>query len=1416
MKKVLIFVFIAIASFVLVACGETTTEATTVAPTTTEATTIEPTTTEAPTTVAPTTEAPTTEAPTTVAPTTEAPDTTAPVFFGVEDKILFFGEVFDAYSGVMAIDDVDGSLTGSINITGEVDMETQGEYVLTYSVSDEAGNITTVQRTITVYASKWIVPNSEFDTDVANSAENKNDPVDWGWHGNTGSMTAEISDGMAKIEILSVGTVSYGTQFYLLNRTVEQGNTYRISIKVKADDARPLQLVLENGIGGNRPIDMIIDMTTEWQEITFDYYHFDETIDANAKFGFFAGLVEGSEVLTTYYLDYVRVEEIDTPADTEAPELLGVGPVEVLIGTAFDPMAGVSFMENQDYNLTLDDVVVTGADLVDINTIGEYTVNYTLTDASGNVADVDRTVKVVSEIMTSSFTVVNGDFENDQLVPYPQPAMDGWGWHGSGSFYTYLNDGVASIDVYDTWRLFYGTQFYQQNRVLTEGQIYQITFMAKADEARLLQMNLESGSMSNVSAYFELTTEWQLFTFEYEHLSGTISNVKFAFFAGNIHGMSVPTTVYLDDIDIQVISELSLDTEAPQIWGIEDYVIVEGYDFDPLANAKVYDHVDKLLTLEDVVIVSNNVDKTLPGDYTVEYSLTDASGNEALYTRNVTVIAETSATDCRIEFIDGDFELQNTITDSDNNQGWTLKGNGGYDAAQFVDERGGKAVMVNVTNVGTIPHSVQFHQMNQPGFVSEAGSMYLFTFWAKAGAARDIAVQLQENGGWTVLSNETVSITEEWAEYQVILVNPYRSFDKVKIGFFFGLIDSANPDNSVATEIYIDDVNIELIGYNLDEVAPRIYAADATVAVGEAFNPLTGVKVGDNAKLPEVAISSTTVGLVTYDAINDEYTIDTSVAGTYTLTYTVTDIYGNETVYDRTLVITDGTETSDFAVINGDFEIVQETPYSQPAEDGWGWHGSGSFLTYIKEGLATIDVFDTWRLFYGTQFYQQNISLTQGQSYLISFRARADEARLLQMNLESSSFSNLYTYYELGTEWVTYTLEYTHTQASATNVKFAFFAGNIHGMSVPTTVYIDDVTITPIFERSADSEAPQIWGVEDYVLVQGNEFDPLATLKVYDHYDKTLTVDNVVIVSNNLDINTPGDYTIEYQLTDSSRNTATYTRTVTVVASGSGADCRIEFIDGDFELENPITDSDNNLGWTLKGNGGYDAATFVDDRSGKVVMINVTDVGTIPHSVQFHQMNQPGFVSEAGSMYLLTFWAKAGAARDIAVQLQENGGWTVLTNETVSITEDWAQYQVVLINPYRSFDRVKIGFFFGLIDSENPSNSVATQIYLDDVNIELIGYNLDEVAPRIFAEEAAIETNATFDPMTGVLYGDNAKLPDVVISSTTVGLVTYDSVNDVYTIDTSATGTYTLTYTVTDIYGNETVYDRTIVISDPS
>lgn len=77
-------------------------------------------------------------------------DEDGPVFSGVDNKIIQVGTPFNAYLGVRASDQTDGDLTNSIQVSGSVDIYTVGEYTLTYTVSDLAGNQTVATRVITV------------------------------------------------------------------------------------------------------------------------------------------------------------------------------------------------------------------------------------------------------------------------------------------------------------------------------------------------------------------------------------------------------------------------------------------------------------------------------------------------------------------------------------------------------------------------------------------------------------------------------------------------------------------------------------------------------------------------------------------------------------------------------------------------------------------------------------------------------------------------------------------------------------------------------------------------------------------------------------------------------------------------------------------------------------------------------------------------------------------------------------------------------------------------------------------------------------------------------------------------------------------------------------------------------------------
>ncbi|PKK97759.1 MAG: hypothetical protein CVV57_10685, partial [Tenericutes bacterium HGW-Tenericutes-2] len=1344
---------------------------------------------------------------------TEAPDDiTPPVLNGVTSYVVELGNIFNPLSGVSVTDDLDATLTvNDIIITGTVDVNTVGTYNLTYSVTDAGGNTTMLNRQVTVSdqppASTWVIPNGDFSVDVAPLTENRISD-NWGWHANTGSMSAQVTGGSAVIEIVSVGSVEYGIQFYLLNRVIEQGRTYEISFDAKALVARNMSVVLEAGVGGTRQFDHDYSLTTDWQTFTFTHYQINPTI-TNGKFAFFLGYFEGlGSAVTTVYIDNVVITPVSTTPDTEDPVITGVGDITIEQNEAFNPLLGVGVSDNKDGSLSISDIVITGADLVDTSVLGTYTVMYYLEDASGNSVTIERTITVVEPMGASTWVVVNGDFTKEQLVPYPQPAVDGWGWHGSGNFTVAITGGVAKIDVYDTWTLFYGVQFYLQNRELVQGHTYKITFMAKADDPRPIQMQMESGG-AKFAAIFDLTTDWVTYTYEYTHTTASFTNGKFGFFLGNINGLSVPTTVYLDNVTVERIASLSADETAPQIWGAMDYTLVQGTPFNPLEGLRVYDLYDKTLLPENIVLVSNNVDVNVPGAYTVVYELTDASMNKLTLTRNVVVILPENAATDNIVIIDGDFALESPITNLDTNVGWTLKAGGSpggtFDPATFVDG----AVKINVLTVGVVPHGIQFFQRNS--FMSPAGSLYKLTFSAKADVARDIRISFEETTNFTVLDYEIIALTTEWVTYEVLLLNRLQTHNDVKFGFFLGLIDSAAPERSAATAVYFDNVSLDLLGYATDALPPVISAPDVTVTTSAtAYNAMTGVRYGDSAKKPIVVISSLTEGLVTFDALTGLYNVDISTPGVYTLTYTVTDMYGNVTVQNRILTVLAEAAPSSLVVINGDFAIDQSAPAA--AGLGWGWHGSGVFNINITGGVAQIDVYDTWTLFYGVQFYILNRTMNQGETYLISFKAKADDPRPLQMNMESGG-AKFTAYFDLTTDWVTYTYEYTHTGTSFTNGKFAFFVGNIHGLSVPTTVYIDDVTSTRINAKSVDTEKPQILGAMDYILVEGNAFDPLLGLRAFDNADKSLLPEHIKLVSSNVDVNVPGVYQVVYELTDSSRNKLTLTRTVTVITQAEAAASNIVFIDGDFALETPITTADANLGWTLKG-GGTTAGTFEQSFVDGAVRINVLTVGSNPHSIQFFQRNS--FVSPAGSLYVLTFSAKADVARDIRVSFEETSNWSVLSYQIVELSTEWTTYEVVLINRLQTHPDVKFGFFLGLIDPLAPERSATTAVYFDNVSLELVGYAVDTTAPVISAPDAALTTSVTpYTALTGVKYGDSAKKPTVVVTSETVGLVTFDPVTGLYNVDISVAGVYTLTYTVTDMYGNVTTVDRVLTVTAP-
>lgn len=84
-------------------------------------------------------------------------DATPPVFNGVDDIAAKKGDTsFSTLSGISATDDHDGDVTSRIKVSGKFDINTLGDYPLTYMVKDAAGNETTANRTIHVTSGKVV------------------------------------------------------------------------------------------------------------------------------------------------------------------------------------------------------------------------------------------------------------------------------------------------------------------------------------------------------------------------------------------------------------------------------------------------------------------------------------------------------------------------------------------------------------------------------------------------------------------------------------------------------------------------------------------------------------------------------------------------------------------------------------------------------------------------------------------------------------------------------------------------------------------------------------------------------------------------------------------------------------------------------------------------------------------------------------------------------------------------------------------------------------------------------------------------------------------------------------------------------------------------------------------------------------
>jgi hypothetical protein len=175
-------------------------------------------------------------------------------------------------------------------------------------------------------------------------------------------------------------------------------------------------------------------------------------------------------------------------------------------------------------------------------------------------------------------------------------------------------------------------------------------------------------------------------------------------------------------------------------------------------------------------------------------------------------------------------------------------------------------------------------------------------------------------------------------------------------------------------------------------------------------------------------------------------TVNTAAAGTYTITYDVTDLAGNTAVrVSRSVIVT---AFDDGLLNNGAFSIVKGQ-----AGDAW----SGNAFNVINEGGTNFNFANVTAV--GNAFdvnLSQVLPLVLGNNYILTFEASSDRARTMiaGIGLSVDPFTNDTKSVNLTTAKQTFTLNLSAAAFGGTNSRVIFDMGAALG-----TVVIDNVKL---------------------------------------------------------------------------------------------------------------------------------------------------------------------------------------------------------------------------------------------------------------------------------------------------------------------------------------------------------------------
>lgn len=512
--------------------------------------------------------------------TTEG-DTVKPVISGVSTTEINVGDTFDPLVGVTASDDVDGDITSKIEVTGTVDVNRPGDYILTYRVEDLAGNEDIKQRVVSVVGLAGFL-NGDF-------ADGLNGWSTWFNESQGVNVEYTAEAGVATIDIKEQAVINdnnwWDVQLSQKTLNLKAFESYTLKFTVSAEAARKMIVQIQGGGLAMKPInERIVDITTTEQVIEIDFYSIEDSktgTELQFALGTFHKVadvpVEQQTVLGKVFIKDIQIiagPELENQAPT-----LNVGP-DVLLpvgATNFLVKGGIKVSDDRT-SLNIDDVTFEDVSVVPY-VIGEpavkgvYEFKYTVADEEGLETIATRKLYVADAFDIPEFSEVNVETG----LPF---GFETWFEETRGGLTATTVDGVVEIDITNIaaeggnmWE----NQFKIMNLAAFVGN-YRLSFEAKADVARSIIVAMEGNGgveIENISFDQALTTEFKTYTFDFQiNVNATVMNRNLQFWFGSLVNRDgftaaddILTKLYFKNVSIVKTDDISYGDEL-----VFDYV----------------------------------------------------------------------------------------------------------------------------------------------------------------------------------------------------------------------------------------------------------------------------------------------------------------------------------------------------------------------------------------------------------------------------------------------------------------------------------------------------------------------------------------------------------------------------------------------------------------------------------------------------------------------------------------------------------------------------------------------------------------------------------------------------------------------------------------------------------------------------